>query len=345
VGAFLSAGIDSGALVGLMRDAGQCEIETVTVAFEEFRGQREDEAPLAEKVAQTYGTRHSTRIVTRSEFESDLPRILDAMDQPTIDGINTWFVSKAARERGLKVAVSGLGGDELFGGYPSFKDIPKWVARYSLLSRVPGLGALVRKALCLGGAERLIGSAKAAGMLEYGGSWAGAYLLRRGLFMPWELEQVLGHDLARDGLLSLGVLETVKAAMVPEPRSSFGRVATMESALYMRNQLLRDTDWASMAHSLEVRVPLVDTVLHQRVAPLVDSELAVSGKQALASAPSTPLPDAVTQRSKTGFVVPVEAWTSRTRGAAAIYRSTRSNGLSARDWSRFLLSEAIEQGT
>src|SRR5262249_39652607 len=109
VGAFLSAGIDSSALVGLMRDAGQQDIETVTLAFEEFRGRSEDEAPLAEEVARWYGTRHTTRIVTEAEFRADLPRILDAMDQPTIDGINSWFVAKAARELGLKVAVSGIG--------------------------------------------------------------------------------------------------------------------------------------------------------------------------------------------------------------------------------------------
>src|SRR5262249_10540358 len=126
VGAFLSSGIDSGALVGLMRDAGQQEIQTITVAFEEFRGRSENEAPIAADVAAQYGTRHSTRVVTESEFCKDLPQILEAMDQPTIDGLNTWFVSKAARELGLKVAISGLGGDELFGGYPSFRDVPLW---------------------------------------------------------------------------------------------------------------------------------------------------------------------------------------------------------------------------
>jgi asparagine synthase (glutamine-hydrolysing) len=117
VGAFLSSGIDSGALVGLMRDAGQRDIQTVTVAFEEFRGGSADEAPIAAEIASQYGTRHTTRIVTEQEFRHDLPKILEAMDQPTIDGLNTWFVSKAARELGLKVAISGLGGDELFGGY------------------------------------------------------------------------------------------------------------------------------------------------------------------------------------------------------------------------------------
>src|SRR5262249_12103178 len=144
VGAFLSAGIDSSALVGLMRDAGQRDIQTVTLAFEEFRGRPDDEAPLAEEVARLYGTRHTTRVVTEAEFAADLPHILEAMDQPSIDGINSWFVSKAARELGLKVAISGLGGDELFGGYPSFRDIPRWVDWLAVPSRIPFLGKSAR---------------------------------------------------------------------------------------------------------------------------------------------------------------------------------------------------------
>src|SRR6516164_7553933 len=144
VGAFLSSGIDSGALVGLMRDVGQQEIQTVTVAFEEFRGMREDEAPIAAEIASRYGTRHTTRVVTEQEFRNDLPRILEAMDQPTIDGLNTWFVSKAARELGLKVAISGLGSDELFGGYPSFRDVPLWVRTLAIPGRIPALGDLTR---------------------------------------------------------------------------------------------------------------------------------------------------------------------------------------------------------
>src|SRR5262249_6231227 len=140
----LSAGIDSSALVGLMRDAGQQDIQTVTLAFAEFKGRPEDEAPLAEEVARLYGTRHTARIVTEAEFAADLPLILEAMDQPSIDGINTWFISKAARELGLKVMISGLGGDELFGGYPSFRDIPRWVGLLAAPSRIPFLGKSAR---------------------------------------------------------------------------------------------------------------------------------------------------------------------------------------------------------
>jgi len=307
VGAFLSSGVDSGALVGLMRDAGAQSITTVTVGFDEFRGLPQDETPLAAEVAHLYGTQHSTRIVTRTEFEADMPRIIEAMDQPSIDGINTWFVAKAARELGLKVAVSGLGGDELFGGYPSFRNLPRWVRMMALPSRLPLPQPLLR-----GLAARAVGMLgahpKAAGMLEYGGSYAGAYLLNRGLFMPWELGAVLDPETVVQGLERLMPLAMIDAQLEPRPHTSFARVATLESSFYMRNQLLRDTDWASMAHSLEVRVPLVDSVLLTRLAPLAVRIRMRAGKRLLAGAPSRPLPDVVANRAKTGFATPVETW-------------------------------------
>src|SRR5262247_2245289 len=172
VGAFLSSGIDSGSLVGLMRDAGQQDIQTVTLAFEEFRGRSEDEAPLAAEIAAQYGTRHTTRFVTEREVCDDLPKILKAMDQPTIDGLNTWFVSKAAHELGLKVAISGLGGDELFGGYPSFRDVPLCVRALAIPGRIPGLGNVARLLLTgLGRFSRVV-NPKVAGLLKYGGTYA-----------------------------------------------------------------------------------------------------------------------------------------------------------------------------
>jgi asparagine synthase (glutamine-hydrolysing) len=310
VGAFLSAGIDSGALVGLMRDAGQQDIQTVTLAFGEFRGCADDEAPFAEEVARLYGTRHTTRVVTEAEFNADLPRILEAMDQPSIDGINTWFVSKAARELGLKVAISGLGGDELFGGYPSFRDIPRWVSLLAVPAHIPLLGKLARMAAAPL-ARAWDGSPKSAGMLEFGGNYAGAYLLRRGLFMPWELGQVHDRDVVSEGLRRLAPLRLIGNELNPEPRCPHAKVAALESSLYMRNQLLRDTDWASMAHSLEVRVPLVDPILLRTVA-LASSGVASSmvpvPKASLAFSPANPLPAQVVARAKTGFTTPIAGW-------------------------------------
>jgi asparagine synthase (glutamine-hydrolysing) len=310
VGAFLSGGIDSGALVGLMRDAGAGDIQTVTLAFEEFRDTEDDEAPIAKEIARQYGTRHTTRIVTEHEFREDLPKILEVMDQPTIDGLNTWFVSKAARELGLKVAISGLGGDELFGGYPSFRDVSRWVRAMAVPGRIPWLGDLAGRLMSdLDYLAHLV-HPKTAGLLKYGGTDAGTYFLRRGLFMPWELETVIDRDTARVGLRRLNPLRCIETALTPEPKTSFGMVAALESSLYMRNQLLRDTDWTSMAHSLEVRVPLVDTNLLNRVAP-VTAQTGLVSKQLLANSPRVPLPGKVISRAKTGFKTPMQTWLQR----------------------------------
>lgn len=334
VGAFLSAGVDSGALVGLMRDAGADEIETVTIAFEEFDGTHEDEAPLAAAVAAHYGTRHSTRVVTKNEFETDLPSILTSMDLPSIDGINTWLVSKAARERGLKVAISGLGGDELLGGYSSFSEIPRWVRYFALAALVPGIGKATRKMMAPLIAKMRV-NPKAAGMLELGGKWPGAYLLKRGLFMPWELERVLPKELIMEGLQRLAPLELIGSTIIPRPKSSFARIACLESACYMRNQLLRDTDWASMAHSLEVRVPLLDVQLLSQFAAIIPHLAAGEGKALLAEAPSRPLPQAITQRAKTGFVTPVSRWM---RGIVGKGRNAdfAAHDPWARDWAYYV---------
>jgi asparagine synthase (glutamine-hydrolysing) len=323
VGVFLSAGIDSGALVGLALDAGQNEIRTVTLRFDEFQGTADDEAPLAAETAKFYGARHSTRVVTREEFSEDFPKILDAMDQPSVDGVNTWFVSKAAREQGLKVAMSGLGGDELFGGYSSFTQIPCLVFALKWPSRIPVFPAATRSLLASLRLGRLGVSSTTAGLLEYGGTFEGAYFLRRALFMPWELPGVLGREIAAEGLRRLAPTEHIAAEMKPALCSSFAKVATLESAFYMRNQLLRDTDWASMAHGLEVRVPLVDSVLLKRCAPHLLATTRGSRKDMLATAPSRPLPQAIAKRPKTGFSTPVRHWLIDTALAGDACRNHR----------------------
>ena len=306
VGAFLSAGIDSGSIVSLAREVGYEDLRTVTLSFTEYHGTHDDETPLAEEVARVYGTRHTTRPLGEAEFQRDLPKILAAMDQPSIDGINTYFVSKAASEMGLKVALSGLGGDELFAGYPSFHDVPRWVRWAAIPGKIPGLGKLVRRAV-----SPLLPrdtSPKAAGMIEYGGSYAGAYLLRRGLFMPWELKSLLGEELAVEGWRRLAPLERMQKILRPDPGTPYTRVSTLESSWYMRNQLLRDADWASMAHSLEVRVPLVDAYLLKDLAPVLYSLPPVNQKQVMTRSLAKPLPLAVSSRAKTGFNVPIGQW-------------------------------------
>lgn len=334
VGVFLSAGIDSGALLGLMRDAGQKKIRAITLGFDEFSGNAEDEVPLAAEVARHYDAEHIIRRVSEEEFKNDLPCILEAMDQPSIDGVNTWFVSKAATEAGLKVAVSGLGGDELLAGYPSFRDIPRWRARYGALSAFPFAGRLAREIIMALAPSFARYKPKSVGLLEHAASWSGAYLLRRGLFLPHELPALLGDETAREGLRRLRYVQSIRAQLTPPPGSNLACVAVLEASNYMRNQLLRDADWAGMAHSLEIRVPLVDWQLVNELAPSLATLVPGEGKAALAIAPSRPLPDAVRVRSKTGFVVPTGNWMRH----AASPANLPTMGQASRDWSKLVLS-------
>lgn len=312
VGIFLSAGVDSSALLGLMSDAGAKDTCAVTLGFAEFEGTDDDEVPLAREAARRYGARHVVRRVGREEFESDLPAILDAMDQPTIDGVNTWFVSKAAREASLKVAISGLGGDELFAGYPSFRNVPRWSRLLRWPASVPLLGRLSEQALAAFAPLARSLHPKAAGLLRYGGTIPGAWLLHRALFLPSELAALLGRDRAREGLARLDVHARLDAELKGRRLGAIGQVATLESAMYMRNQLLRDADWAGLAHSVEIRTPFVDAQLVRSLAgPLLAS--GQSGKALIAASPAQPVPTSVATRVKTGFRTPIAEWQ---RGAA-----------------------------
>jgi asparagine synthase (glutamine-hydrolysing) len=307
VGAFLSAGIDSTAVVAIARESGARDLQTMTLRFAEYRGRVNDEAPLAELVARQYGVQHSIQELTLADFRAELPRIFAAMDQPTVDGLNSYFISKAAHDLGLKVAMSGTGGDELFGGYTSFRDIPRWMPVTSALARVPKLGNAVHHFnSALAKRSRHI-SPKMGEIIRYGSSYAGAYLVKRGRFLSSELPALLGEEIAAAGIARLDLLQLIERTLTPDPGNAFARVAALESSLYLRNQLLRDMDWASMAHSLEVRVPLVDAHLLRRIAPALVTRRE-RGKQLLASAPRPPLPAEVQQRRKTGFTLPIKEW-------------------------------------
>ena len=304
VGVFLSAGLDSTSITSLAVEL-HGRLKTVTLGFGEFRDTPDDEIPLAEQVAGIFGTEHMSMVVSRADFLADRERLLDAMDQPTIDGLNTYFISKAAAAAGLKVALSGLGGDELFAGYPSFRQIPMIVRT---------LGSLRRFRRPLGRPLRIVSSAlirhftspKYAGILEYGTSVEDAYLLRRALYMPWELTAVLDADIVREGWRELTPLTSLGESTAGLPTMHAGVVA-LEVDWYMRNQLLRDTDWAGMAHSVEIRTPLVDATLLARLAPLICGPRPPTKHDMAMATPVAAIP-ALLNRPKTGFSVPMRQW-------------------------------------
>lgn len=306
VAVLLSGGMDSSTIAGLMVEQGQ-KTESVTVAFREFAGSAQDETVRSRLTAKAFGIENTVRNVTLAEFEGDLPAILDAMDQPSIDGVNTWFASKAVAERGYKVVLSGIGGDELFGGYSSFQTVPQAYRVGRMLNASGAVRRVTQPAFDLG--ARWLNQPKLAHLPRLAGTFSGAYLLRRGLMMPDELEHVLPRSIVREGLAALAGAEDEATAAEPllsgDPVAC---VAAYESTRYLRNQLLRDSDWASMAHSLELRTPIVDWTLLQTLGPRIAESARIGRSSLFYSALKVPLPKTVTSAPKTGFGIPMRQW-------------------------------------
>jgi asparagine synthase (glutamine-hydrolysing) len=307
VGVFLSAGVDSTVIATLAKEAG-FKLQTVTLAFDEFKSTSRDEAPMAEETARHLGSDHRTVHVSRAEFLGWYDDFMSAMDQPTTDGLNTYLVSKAAAAAGLKVVLSGLGGDELFGGYPSFRQVP-WLTAFG--RKIPWRAAVGAVVSSIGSpiCQLLNASPKLMAMISYSGDIESAYYLRRCLHLFEELELLTDDTWSRPGLERLASLlpggDAVRAAKLAG-RSFHGAVSQLEISNYMRNQPLRDTDWASMAHSIEVRVPFLDLPLLAKLAPAINSNKPPC-KAELANC-AGPIGDRVMARSKTGFSTPIVGW-------------------------------------
>ena len=304
VGLLLSAGLESMSLLAISSEVNATNMQTVTLGFNAYEGTDNDKTLLARQVAKHYDTPHSTQWLKQTDFVAEYQNLLHAMDQPSIDGINTYYVCKAAKETGLKVALSGLGGDELLGGYPSFTQLPKMVKALKPFGTLPSLGKGFR--LISTPILKHYTSPKYAGLFEYGTNYEGAYLLRRGLYMPWELPQVLDSETIKEGWQSLNGLTVLKQTHTGISNHHL-KVTALETNHYLRNQLLRDTDWASMAHSLEVRSPLIDIELFKTVNSLAKASVTPC-KIDMALCTNNQLPLTILKRSKSGFSVPINEW-------------------------------------
>jgi asparagine synthase (glutamine-hydrolysing) len=316
VGMLLSAGIDSNVIAALSAGLGQ-RLTAVTLAFKEFAGTPQDETTLATAMARQFGVPHVVSTISRDEFESLVDDFFDCMDQPTTDGLNTYLVSRAIAAQGFKVALSGLGGDELFGGYSTFRQIQQalnagWaLAPLRAIARhVPLRFSLINKALRV--------SPKWGKLLSHSGSLAQLYVLRRALHLEEELELLLDKYWLEHGFATLLESSNVMAITQDLENANVSRhaqIAVLESCTYMRGQLLRDADWASMAHSLEMRVPFVDSHLLGRLGPWIKSAHPPTKRDlALSAGPGM---DAVANRPKTGFTTPVREWAMARSGNSA----------------------------
>jgi asparagine synthase (glutamine-hydrolysing) len=304
VGAFLSGGLDSTSIVALMRRSGMERLRTFSVVFNEAEF---SEAEPARQAAQALGTEHHEELVTGGRIARELPAILAALDQPTGDGINTYYASLAAHNGGVKVALSGLGGDEIFGGYPSFRDMPR-LARWLPLWRLLPEG--IRRALVAklrGGTAR---RRKAADFLHYGRDLHDLCSLRRRVLSEASRAELLAPE-ARALAMRQGPYHPRLDDFVAELAGADDMrvVGAWEMRTYMADVLLRDSDVFSMAHSLELRVPFVDEPFTRWWwAQPADFRRTEAPKSILAEAVADLVPPETRRRAKRGFTMPFAVW-------------------------------------
>lgn len=308
VGVFLSGGIDSSAMVAMTRAAGVTP-RTFTVVLP---GTSHDEAPYARQVAEYFGADHTEIALGEPELRQQLPEALDSVDHPSGDGFNTFAVSRAVRAAGVKVALSGLGGDEFFCGYPSFRRLAKLAPYARAWRRSPEpLRGLAASAVRAWGGHS-VGAMKAAAMLDGDGSLPQTFPLMRQLFSASTRRQLMGKAWV-EASASAGdpYVELLEAAMERHPGAGLmSLISYGEARTYMHDVLLRDSDQMSMAHGLEIRVPLLDHRLIEYVMGLPDRVKAPTGrpKQLLIDSLGVDLPAHAVNRPKQGFVLPFDQW-------------------------------------
>src|SRR5438128_5047172 len=316
LGVFLSGGVDSSAVANLAQKATRAPIHTFTLAFEE---PEYNEGPIARQIAQGIGTQHREVVLTEERVAGQLDKALDGLDQPTFDGLNSYYMSYAVRQAGFTVALVETGGDELFGGYTSFRDLPRLHSWFRRLRWMPR-GTVEAGARLIASATRRsnggaippqIRWAKLPDMLRRGDDLIALYQLAYALFLP-DFQRAL---IPSDGALVDGLPGKLRARLEQEirERSPLSAISVLEQRLFLGERLLRDNDAASMAASIEQRLPLVDQVLVEAVSELPDGPRyqPLRQKAALRRIGLRGLDGALFDRPKSGFVLPFDRWIRR----------------------------------
>jgi len=308
LGVFLSGGIDSSSLVALMAEVSPSQVHTLTVSFKEAAF---DESKIAQAVARHYGTQHTEVRLSASDFLQELPQWLESLDQPSSDGANTWVISKACKKAGITVALSGLGGDELFAGYPTFTR----VKMASKLSRYIKLLPDIVRVILADGIRKFgnnsISSQKIGDWIGSDGSNLSTYLILRRMFLPSVCRELLNPQVANlvdEAALNPAVISNLRRHSVK--MDVVAAVSLFEVSTYMVNTLLRDSDQMGMAHSIEIRVPFLDKNVVDLVLSL-PGEIRLKGdgpKPLLRSALRDKLDSTWIERPKMGFIFPFDEW-------------------------------------
>jgi len=304
VGVFLSGGIDSSSIVGLLARGG-AHLNTFSLVFREAD---HNEAVHSRAIATQFNTEHHEITVSQNDALAAIPAALAAMDQPSIDGLNSFLISRQVRQAGVTVALSGLGGDELFGGYESFHTVPRMERFVSGWKHVPRLLRLAFAAAYAGAFPKSDRNQKLAALARDDGRLLHPYFLARMLFTPAQRDRLLAQSDAPYRVRADAPLrDRLARARHLDP---INRVSYLEARCYMLNTLLRDTDCMSMAASLEVRVPLIDHKLAENLFAIAGS-VKLAGdvpKSLLVNALGGALPDSIVRRPKQGFTLPFAHW-------------------------------------
>ncbi len=312
LGVFLSGGIDSSAVAAVASRVAPGAIHTFNIGFPEAEF---DESPHAARVAEQLHTEHRCIELTESHFKSHLDDAMQSIDQPTFDAINTYFVSRAVREAGVTVALAGTGGDELFGGYTSYRDLPPasiWAGRLRCLPEVclrGGAGLVSRvKTGRPGAVPPQTRWGKLGDVLATRGDLVDLYQVSYALYTERFLDQLSPHARSRGYGLSTAVRDGLRRQIGNDP--ALHAISKLELSCFIGQRLLRDTDAASMAVSLEARVPLLDHALIETVARLdpVERFEPLGKKQMLRRLALDGLDPETFDRPKSGFVLPIDTW-------------------------------------
>lgn len=330
VGVFLSGGIDSTAVLALTRDVlgSKADIRTFSIGFED---PEYDESAIARRTAEHFGARHTEWRMTAQEGRAEIQGYMDAMDQPTIDGFNTWCVSRLSRREGVKVVLSGLGGDEMFAGYGSFRQVPRFLRAYAALGSSRFIAGAALDLSPAGSRWRRLGA-----FLRGSGTAVSAFHAQRGIFTEAESAELTRSITGQEP----GPVEWSTGVL---PENSRDAVSFMEITLYMRNQLLRDSDVFSMAHGLELRVPFVDARLFATLSAIPASTRLRDGKRLLLDAVPE-VPEWVRNQPKRGFRFPFQDWVSDGFGGSLSIAAERTTVPLVTWYRQWALAVAILKG-
>lgn len=324
----LSSGIDSNVLLSSASMQEIKRLDALTLDFQ-IKGSN-NETELSKKSTSQNKIHHITKKFLETEIVNEMENFFNSMDSPTSDGLNNFLISKEVKKNGKKVMISGVGADEIFCGYPSFQRIPKI---FQIFKFIPSLniknGSHMIKIM-----NKFKINPKFLGLFKYNNSYEKIFFLQRCLFMPEELNFFSNNKILNEGFEELNLFENLYKD-VKEFKNDVSLLMYLEIENYLCSRILRDSDWASMANSVEMRTPYVDWFFFKNILPIVKSKIVFEKKQLL-DIYSKNLPNELYRRKKTGFDIPYNKYYS------FISKNKKNFNKSQKNWAFLSMNKYLE---